>query len=318
MQKFLTLILSGIVIYIIINNALETFRPLHNQSQTVGGNKEENKTISTEEFKGNFIEKGFSNVLHNILKTEEGRFFIENLITPMDKPLASGTGILQVNSTDFIDSFFKINTFGEGGKGPASCGHVVTISYKILSINNAVLKEDKATIALGSDKIAPGMDSIIVGMREGQTRHATIATKYFTTNPKYQKSYFKLQVSLHKIIPHNFAEGVKIFDDQISYKVPKLCGQKIVCDAKITKLSNNKVLYNSQNNKQRLSIKIGDQNYPMIFSHALHNKTMNGTRTVISKGRFLKSYVSDYSKIFPQTTIPENELYMIEFSNFSE
>ena len=39
-------------------------------------------------------------------------------------------------------------------------------------------------------------------------------------------------------------------------------------------------------------MKIGNLNYPMIFSHALHNKIPVGTRTVIAKGKFDGAYVN--------------------------
>ena len=63
-------------------------------------------------------------------------------------------------------------------------------------------------------------------------------------------------------------------------------------------------------------MQIGNLVYPMIFSHTLHNKIPVGNRTVITKGKFFKSYASNFSTIFPETTLPENEYFMLEFFNF--
>ena len=73
---------------------------------------------------------------------------------------------------------FDIKTFGEGEVGPATCGHIVTVIYKILSPSNMVISENTVTYPLGSNQIAPGVDAVIVGMKTGQTRHATISSKY--------------------------------------------------------------------------------------------------------------------------------------------
>ena len=65
-------------------------------------------------------------------------------------------------------------------------------------------------------------------------------------------------------------------------------------------------------------MKIGNLNYPMIFSHSLHNKIPVGTRTVIAKGKCFKSFASDNSTIFPNKILPEDEHFMVEFYNFHE
>ncbi|HJK86612.1 MAG TPA: FKBP-type peptidyl-prolyl cis-trans isomerase [Candidatus Megaira endosymbiont of Nemacystus decipiens] len=320
MQKLLTLVMTGMIIYLIFNHSLSSQR-VNRPQATQGSNEKANNATKPEskeiDMNGNFIERTMSNVLHNVLKTEEGKIFFENLVQPMDKPLASGASI-NLNGTDFINSLFKIHTFGEGSKGPASCGHIVTIDYKILTTSNILIKEDSATIQLGAEKIAPGLDAIIVGMKQGQTRHATIATKYFTKDPKHNKSYFKVQALLKNIMPSNFAQDVKIFDDKITYKLPMVCGMRANYDVRITQLSSDEVIFDSVLNKSSINMKIGDLKYPMIFSHALHNKIPIGTRTVITKGRHLKSYASEFSAIFPSRKIPENEMYMIEFFNFND
>ena len=57
----------------------------------------------------------------------------------------------------------------------------------------------------------------------------------------------KLNVTLKEIMPQNFVdEDVKVFDDEIAYKLPLLCGGNSVYNARITKLSNSEVIYDSK------------------------------------------------------------------------
>ena len=63
------------------------------------------------EFSGTFIEKTISGVLLNVLKTDEGRLFLESLIQPMNKSVAGSGASFEMNSDKFINALFKINTF---------------------------------------------------------------------------------------------------------------------------------------------------------------------------------------------------------------
>lgn len=315
MQKFLTLCMTILIIYLVVTHS-ETLRKVKKEESN-NSHKEESHEPEKVNHDGSFMERTLSSVIHNIMKTEEGRIFFENLIKPTDQALA-GQHAIKMNNVDFLNSLLKIHSFGKGTGGAASCGHVATIDYKIFTMNNILIKEGSDTLALGSNKIAPGLEVIVVGMKPGETRHATIPTKYFSQEPKHQQAYFKIQVTLKHLVPNNFVEDAQIFDDQISYQLPLVCGVKTSYDLKITDLAKNKIIYNSLNGDQRINMKIGDMNYPVIFSHALHNKIPIGTRTVISKGKYMKSYISDYSRIFPKQKFPQDSLYLIEFSNFRQ
>ena len=313
MQKLLTLIITGAIIYMIFQQSLSSMKPPEHLKKPDTPDQEQKPA----EFSGTFIEKTISGVLLNVLKTDEGRLFLESLIQPMNKSVAGSGASFEMNSDKFINALFKINTFGDGEKGPASCGHIVTVQYKILSLTNTLLEENTATFPLGSNKIAPGLDAVIVGMKTGQTRHATISSKYFPETYSNKLSAFKVNVLLKEIMPENFVDNnVKIFDDQLSYKIPLFCGGKAVYDAKITKLSDGKVIYNSVDTGKKISMQIGNLAYPMTFSHSLHNKIPVGNRTVIAKGKLFKSYASNFSTIFPENSLPEDEYFMVEFFNF--
>ena len=251
----------------------------------------------------------------NALKTEEGRLFFENLLQPTNKPIADGKYTIEVNR-DLIQPMFKINTFGNGAIGPATCGHVVTLHYQLLDINNNLLSENTKTFTLGSRAIMPGIDSVVVGMMVGQTRQAIFPTKYTSSNEENKP--YRVNIVLNSILPNNFVNSneVKIFDDEIAYRTPLLCGDKVGIDAKITKLSNGQVLYDSVQKGEKLDIKIGDINYPLIVSYALHGKVPVGTRTVIAKGKLFKALGSNINKMLNQSKVPVDEYLMLELTNF--
>jgi FKBP-type peptidyl-prolyl cis-trans isomerase 2 len=317
MQKILTLIVTAVIIYMIFqNNGREldfSLSPNKSQQKSTSASNTEPEP----ELTGNFLEKTASKLLINVLKTEEGRLFFENILQPVGKPITGVEQGFKVNSNNIIEDMFKIKTFGDGEIGPASCGHIVTVQYKVLNMSNLLIFEKTDTFPLGSERGAPGLDAVVVGMRTGQTRHATIPATYANAHNSEYKESFKINVILKEIMPENFVDHtIKVFDDEIIYKMPLVCSNKVSFDARITRLSDGVVIFDSKKNQQKINMKIGDIMYPVIFSHALHGKIPGGTRTVIAQGRFFQSYAATYSKIFPETILPKNEYYMIDFYDF--
>jgi len=74
--------------------------------QKPGTTSEEQKPA---EFSGNFIEKTISSVLLNVLKTDEGRLFLESLIQPMNKAVAGSGNGFEMNSELIACFVFKIS-----------------------------------------------------------------------------------------------------------------------------------------------------------------------------------------------------------------
>ena len=292
-----------------------------NETQIASSVAKEDSTVS-----GNFIEKTFSKVLINILKTDEGKLFFENIIQPTNQPLAGGEHSIKINNNDLIKGIFHIQTFGEGTTGPASCGHIVTAHYQIMTLDNNIVDEQTKTFTLGSRTILPGLDSVIVGMMVGQTRQAILPAKFAYNETKYQKTginpalSYKINVILKEILPKNFIKDdeVKIFDDEIAYKIPLMCGDRANFDAIITQISSGKKLFDSVATKQKISMVIGNLNYPLIFSHALNNKISVGSRTVIAKGKTFIGLGTGYSTIFPKTQLAPEEYFMLELKNFTD
>lgn len=328
MHKTLSLMIAAAILYMVVQlqKEKEPEKIVPVEAVSLPATEVPKSTTLEISPQGNFLEKTLSKVLINVLKTEDGRLFFENILQPSNTPLAGSDQSYKINNVNFINSMFKINSFGQGTVGPASCGHIVKVHYQILSLNNTTIDDQVKTFTLGSRTVMPGLDSVIVGMKIGETRQAIIPPKYAYLNAKESalssgldpESYYKVNVTLQELLPYNFArdDEVKIFDDEIAYKIPLLCGDKAVFDAKIIKLSTGSIIYNSGSSGAKISMKIGDLRYPMIFSHSLYGKIPRGTRTVIAKGENFASLANKVSVIFPKEQLPSDEYFMLELSKF--
>lgn len=168
MQKILTLIISIAIIYMIFKHNIDGIKVPH--VEVNDKNKSDTSSSTTQaplDITGNFVEKTISNVLINILKTDEGRIFFKNILQPINKTMASFGQGFKINNDNLVDAMFDIKTFGEGEESPATCGHVLTVAYKILAANNMLISKKTVSYPLGSDQIAPGVDAVIVGMKVG-------------------------------------------------------------------------------------------------------------------------------------------------------
>jgi hypothetical protein len=320
MQKFLmSIIVITLLYYLVKAKTEDMIQEAIKQPQNQDSNAESSKLT------GNFLEKTLSSVLINVLKTEDGKMFFENILQPINKPFSDGKQHFKINNAYFLESMFQMKTFGEGTVGPASCGHVAKIAYQITDMEGNLIEENTKTSHLGTRSIMPGLDAIIVGMMVGQSRSAVLPARYAYKNNINAKEgiepdrAYKVSVVLKEVMPHNFVSNdeAKIFDDEISYQIPMICGDEVSFNAKITKLSNSAILYDSKNQGQKITMKIGDVNYPLIFSFALHNKIASGTRTVIAKGKSFKALGSNLNKIIPQNSLALEEYFMLELMDFS-
>ena len=336
MQKLLSLIIAVAILYSIFQMKSRDIEQQYLKKKSADTlQSEENLALKNEqrdrqqdeqkaEITGNFIEKTLSKLLINVLKTEEGRLFFENIIKPVNQPLANGKYSIKINNNNLIKGMFHINSFGQDTDERALCGHIVTIHYQIMNLENNIVDEQTKTFTLGSRSILPGLDSVIVGMSIGQTRQAILPAKYAYIETRYHRdgidssAPYKINVTLQQILPKNFIKDdeVKIFDDELSYKMPLMCGERASFDAVITQITDGKVLFDSSKNGQRISMNIGDLNYPLIFSYALHNKVAVGSRIVLAKGKTFRGLGFGLSKIFPKTQLNPQEYFMLELKNF--
>jgi hypothetical protein len=330
----MTFIIVGMILYFVLQNKKTEINQLEQQrsdqisdfavpSSAIDPN---DGTVASPEMRGNFVEKSLSKVLVNILKTPEGRAFLEKTIRPAQDPVSGTQYTIKSNNALVLNELFKIKTTVEGSGPKASCGHFVRVNYKITDSHNHIMDSGiNKSLHLGEMEIIPALDSIISGMKIGEKRTAVIHQKYAYGAPNFRGNkphklaeYYLADITLLDIKPDNFTDdSVKIFDDEIAYAIPCLCGDFIEFNAKISEVSG-KVIFDSRKANKKTSMTLGNSAYPMIFSHALFNKIPVGTRTVICKGSHLRSLASEkMSTIFPKEQPKSDEFYLIEFSDLS-
>jgi len=324
MQRVLTILIAAAIIYIVVD-AKQAIMPSPPPVQEQPTSDPLDPTVPRPEIEGGFIEKSISKVLINVIKSPEGRSFLEKVVRPAE-PSITGEYTQKVNNNSITTELFRIErtTDGEGPK--VSCGHTVTVQYEILNMQRVIVESGTKTLTLGSHDMIPALSNVIVGMQKGESRKATVPKQFAYDSPNFSgkkppfpTDYYQIKVHLVDIKLNNFIDdNVKIFDDEIAYIVPYLCGDSATFDAKIMRI-NGEVIYNSIDKHHKITMNIGDNLYPMIFSHALFNKTPFGTRSVICTGQHLQTLSNkDLSKLFPKPypQLNQNEFFLIEFNNF--
>jgi hypothetical protein len=323
MNKFLAYIIGALIIYNIVDSKI-TEKQHNNALKAQEVEVTDNPSDSDVPMAGNIVEKSLSNILINTLKTPEGRTFFENMIQPKNKSTLGDNFGFKLDGSQIVEGLFKIQTIGEGTIGPVSCGHVVHAEYQILTMDNIIVEEGRKTFRIGSGEIMNGLENVIIGMYIGQTRKAVVLSQYGykqqLSDDKKPGLNYQVQITLIDIIPKTFInkDMVKIFDDEIAYKAPCLCGAKVSFNMSISKI-NGEVIYDSKKVNKKIEMILGDLRYPMIISHSLSGKIPVGKRTVIAQGKYFRS-LGDATKnnIFPDKQLPMDEYFLIEFSDLSE
>lgn len=330
MNKFVTFSLLLLIAFLIArhNNGGKNplITPKSEKEASLEGNSKViyDKEEAMPELEGSFSERMLSRVFINALKTERGRLLIEKVFQPMNVPASDPDFSMKMNDRMYLDSALHIKVANEGNSSfKAICGHKVEIDYKIVNMGNIVLESGVKQITLGRGDIFKSVDNIVIGMREGEVRKALVPSKMAYEDPGYKgkkplnkTSDYKIKIKLNKINSEMSIEPhTKIFDSEVSFRFPILCGDRIHTQAKIAKLDG-KVMYDSRKYSDFLKFRLGEQSYPVIFSHGLFNKQDKGVRTLIFKGKYLESF--DGTNSLPHLNLKAfnpKEYYILEFMN---
>lgn len=322
-QKIFTFLVGGFIIYSVISAKVESTRRNEVLSPSV------EKTSEAEvEMTGNLIERSLSTVLANVMKTPEGRTFLENMLQPVNVNTKDDEGQGMIfDYTKIIPSMFRVHTTGDATAiGPASCGQLVTVQYNISGKDNIIVDHGTKTFVLGARDVIPALENIIVGMYVGQSREGTAIPKYAYDNPKFQGKNkqpslnYNIKVTLLAVDDNVFmnSNNIKVFDDKIAYQIPYLCGEDIVFDVKISKVDG-KILYDSIALGTRCQMRLGDTTYPRLFSYAMFGKMPSSNRTVIAQGKYLKSIHQKHDRVADiKLGVGDEEYLLIEFDNSKE
>lgn len=279
---------------------------------------------SSEKMEGTGFEKSVSKILVNIMKTEKGRLMLEKMFRPMNSPIQDKDYTMNVNDRMILDNILNIKVSKESGGRRAICGHRVKVKYSIANMSDMIMDKGERQMHLGSGEIFQGLDNVIVGMKEGEVRTALIPDKFAYESRDYEgkkplnatKDY-RMEVTLNKIeSPEDFGDDLYIFDDKVSLKFPMMCGDVANFDARIEELGG-KILFDTFGTHHNISYRLGDKNYPLVFSHILFNKDSKGTRHAFLPGKYLQGFTHNVFVDMDQSSIMPEKYYLVKFSNIS-
>jgi hypothetical protein len=312
MQKILTFIITAFVLFAIVKSKLFDFSGINFMSFNSDVEPAKDKVISSEEFKeqyleGNFWEKSISKIVTNVLATPQGKSFFENLIKPINNNMDGSQILIGPANDTILKSTLMINDVIKNTTIPVCCGEKVRAQYKLYLPNKEIIEKDNDFI-LGLSEFGGTFDSAIVGMTAGGKR--TFILK--AIEPKAAlKNFDSAQVEISLLNFDNIIDQskVKIFDESFSYTVPLLCGDKISFDLKITQPNGEELLKD-----HNISMQLGDSDqFPIIFSYSLFNKTAGGSRVVLTPAKYLDNFLTKLDI----RHINEADYLLLEFSNIN-
>jgi FKBP-type peptidyl-prolyl cis-trans isomerase len=328
MNKLVGFLLILITLYMVAksrNDGVDPiFSPDVDKSQTLEGDKNPEYITNepSQELEGTDFEKFISKVVLNVMKTEKGRLIIEKILRPTNAPVEDSDFTVSTGTRKSIDNLFSIKDVEIGAGRGAVCGHKVSVEYKIVNMNDLIIDSGTKEVVLGGGKIFLGFDNVVVGMKEGGKRNALINKAFAYKHKGYkgkkpinETSDYRVEVKLLKVLSDmNIGEDVRIFDDKISLKVPLMCGDRTSFNVKIDEIGGKSILDTKKANST-MNFVLGDETFPIIFSHALFAKDDKGSRVVLLQGKYLKRFDSGLFGTMNKSLIEDNKYYLLEFSD---
>jgi FKBP-type peptidyl-prolyl cis-trans isomerase 2 len=273
------------------------------------------------EFSGNALERSLSRIFFNVLNTQEGQALLQNMLqnNPYQGRYEEN---LSLNNKEIFQELLQIKTISLQGQKDsddniATCGHSVIVDYKLTTPGGKAITQENALINLGNNAVFPGFDAVIIGMRTQEMRQAQVPIHYFTQQETNNPQIISVNVTLKEIKTQgvSITKNIRIFDDQVAYSIPIICGQMVNFHVKIMRLKNGHILYDSEQRQEPIAMRLGDHHYPIIFSHSLHNKLTKGIRTVIAKAYYMRPFLQHAKpRIKLSEYIANDEYIMLEFS----
>jgi FKBP-type peptidyl-prolyl cis-trans isomerase 2 len=340
-------IITFIIILFILYNILKANNKLYEESQSPSEIKQQesldkqnqlnnfNSANQNHEFNGDFADRALAILITNVLKTPQGRSFMKNILQPINN---QETTEEKNEVFDVVKTLFNISTTKPSkSQAFALCGYSANVSYKFIETKSKkVVLSDSKNLVLGEKSVIPALDAFIVGMKIGETVSGFVHPKYSFNGKNYHHpaveptEYYDLEVTLNsfhselQIKP----ELVKIFDQKTGYdqSFPFICGQKVGFKAKIIRLYDGSVIYDSNNklDGKKIETIIGNRNDPLIFGYGLHGKSSKGARTIIAPSKFFMplnkvSYKAVQDKFGISAKILSSDEYlMLELYDLSE
>ncbi|MBF8246702.1 MAG: hypothetical protein ISN64_01755 [Rickettsia sp.] len=314
MKKFISFLIVILLVYFMYTVFFNTSK------QSLANNFTKN------ELKGNFLERTLSNILVNILNTEQGKKSFQKFSELMEdniKKIIPKDFTIDQSFSDLVSlEYLKSD---QRGKGECIiCGQNFHVKYQIMNDNYDILYEQEEKSSLGASTNTREINMLVPGMKIGETINSIFKFQFgeFDDKKFNVNQFYKIFIQLLKKDPPYLmsTEDIFIFDSQVSnVDLDKiLCGDKISFQFRIIDLSTKKVIFDSQ--KTFVTSFLGDTSLPIVFNYALHKKPLKSLRSVICEGKHLKSINSNVEEILlnlEKLGIYHQTLYMVEFYNTS-
>lgn len=285
--------------------ATQTTEKLETKSNETQNQEIEKPQIEKLGFFSNFA----ANVVAKLAESDKGSDLILKLVKPITVPLNQPT--VKTNNPFYIDQTFEIINVNPNSKENAKtayCGAEVVIDYILTQKGLRIDTKENQRIILGRGEAHPIVENLVIGMQEGQKRRGKIPYPYldklviYVKDNEDKKSGISAEVTLRQVLSSELRH-VRMFDDSVSIDPTYLCGYPMSCDTRIYKIDGTK-LWDS-----KIQYKLGEKDFPTLFSYSLFNKLPESKRTVISPIKYLDRLVDGMVDV----SLSPDDFVIIEF-----
>jgi hypothetical protein len=304
-------ILKTIIFAVILLLVFEGYKSYQNQTKQESKVVEAKTILHDEQGKSMEVEKlGFfanfcANFLIKISQSKTG----QDLMLRLLQPFYGDADIINYDINQLFDVRMLNNpSQDQSDYNPCYCGSNVLVSYKVFKANELIAQENNVILHIGAGHI-PALENALIGSLPSQQLtcrvpyvYANVLQGYMSSRDE-QNNGLVLQITLHKVLGPK-VENVKVFN---SPSKRALCSEKLASKIKITDFKG-RIIFD-----QSIKYRLGDQQYPLIFSYFDSNQLVQTDRSVIASARYLLKF--DGGKFFTSTIkYNSDELVLIEFA----
>ncbi len=324
-QSWLTLIVLVVIAVVVlqekpkeISNVIESSKQTYSSVKKI---TETNETIKKTGQTPTAIENAITNVILNIIRTPDGRKFIDQL---SEQTFKNDKGeIEKITDADMVLQYFVSqanidNPFHTVG---TQCGQAIKISYLLSEfkgdyiLNSVGKQRNEVTYILGNSDLPYEMEIYSLGMKINDERITLIEPqnmkREFRNFPKLKKdvnSKVKVEYKLLDYVtePQKGFNNLRVFEQRSDSDLKSKCGDRVTADVKVTDIDGKVLFY-----KKKLEIQIGGEEMPFIFYKSAENLSPGSSRVLIGEAKFLKNFAGKKTKFFKEE-ISDNKKIIIE------
>lgn len=232
-----------------------------------------------------FVEKKLTIVANNILQTPEGKNFTKEALEAIKKRDIR-------RETIYSKGFYRQDVLINNSPNVALCGQEVEIEYSTPAVidhaSMPIAKQyNSSKVRLGAGQLPSLIEAGIVGMRQGSK--AKIVSKDNGEDGKFVASEVTLKASFPAVKPALYY--VVSYRNNESQKSDQFfaCGENLLIEYQVHDLQG-KLLYDSKQNNQHLTTKLGDQKLPLDIINAIHGASRSQFLYIVFASKQLAAF----------------------------